>query len=131
MAENTLTAQEARQAQQTLGLAKSHYDTGAYDQANAILGDLARVLPREPVVWKLMGAVRRHGECDRAGDDADPAHQEWLADRERHAAALARIPLGRFGTPEDLIGVAVLLASDAGSFITGQTIFVDGGRTLV
>ena len=59
-----------------------------------------------------------------------PLTTELLADRERHAAALTRIPLGRFGTPEDLIGVAMLLASDAGSFITGQTLFVDGGRTL-
>jgi NAD(P)-dependent dehydrogenase (short-subunit alcohol dehydrogenase family) len=60
-----------------------------------------------------------------------PLTTEFLADRERREAALAQIPLGRFGTPDDLIGVAVLLASDGGSFITGQTIFVDGGRTLL
>ena len=59
-----------------------------------------------------------------------PLTAALLADREHHAKALARIPLGRFGTPEDLIGAALLLASDAGSFITGQTLFVDGGRTL-
>jgi gluconate 5-dehydrogenase len=39
------------------------------------------------------------------------------------------IPLGRIGLPEDLIGTAVFLASDASNFITGQTIFVDGGLT--
>jgi NAD(P)-dependent dehydrogenase (short-subunit alcohol dehydrogenase family) len=39
------------------------------------------------------------------------------------------IPLGRIGLPEDLIGAAVFLASDASNFITGQTIFVDGGLT--
>jgi NAD(P)-dependent dehydrogenase (short-subunit alcohol dehydrogenase family) len=39
------------------------------------------------------------------------------------------IPLGRIGVPEDLIGTAVFLASDASNFITGQTIFVDGGLT--
>lgn len=61
MTENTLTAQQA------LDLAKSHYDTGAYDQANAILGDLARALPREPVVWKLLGAANlRLGDPERA-----------------------------------------------------------------
>ena len=39
----------------------------------------------------------------------------------------ARIPLRRWGTPRDLAGIAVLLASDGGSYITGQEIFVDGG----
>jgi len=39
------------------------------------------------------------------------------------------IPLGRLGAPKDLIGTAVFLASDASDFITGQTIFVDGGLT--
>jgi NAD(P)-dependent dehydrogenase (short-subunit alcohol dehydrogenase family) len=40
---------------------------------------------------------------------------------------LARTPLRRFGKPEELVGAAVLLASDAASFITGQCIAVDGG----
>lgn len=41
----------------------------------------------------------------------------------------AMIPLGRLGVPKDLIGAAVFLASDASGFITGQTIFIDGGLT--
>jgi NAD(P)-dependent dehydrogenase (short-subunit alcohol dehydrogenase family) len=41
----------------------------------------------------------------------------------------AMIPLKRLGVPEDLIGTAVFLASGASDFITGQTIFVDGGLT--
>jgi NAD(P)-dependent dehydrogenase (short-subunit alcohol dehydrogenase family) len=40
---------------------------------------------------------------------------------------LARTPMRRFGNPEELAGAAVLLASDAASFITGQCITVDGG----
>ncbi len=42
---------------------------------------------------------------------------------------LADIPLGRFGNPEDLKGVVVFLASPAASYMTGQTIVVDGGAT--
>lgn len=40
---------------------------------------------------------------------------------------LMRTPMGRFGKTEELIGAAVYLASDAASFVTGQTIVVDGG----
>jgi NAD(P)-dependent dehydrogenase (short-subunit alcohol dehydrogenase family) len=38
-----------------------------------------------------------------------------------------RTPMRRFGSPEELIGATVFLASDAASFITGQTIVIDGG----
>ena len=40
-----------------------------------------------------------------------------------------RIPLGRLGQPEDLIGAAVFLASDDSAYVTGHTLFVDGGAT--
>ena len=43
---------------------------------------------------------------------------------------LSRIPMRRIGEPEDLAGIAVLLASNAGSWITGQTFFVDGGDII-
>jgi 2-deoxy-D-gluconate 3-dehydrogenase len=46
---------------------------------------------------------------------------------ERNKAITGRIPLGRWGAPEDLGGIAVFLASDASDYITGQVIFVDGG----
>jgi NAD(P)-dependent dehydrogenase (short-subunit alcohol dehydrogenase family) len=40
---------------------------------------------------------------------------------------LSRIPLGRLATPEDLVNAAIYLASPASDFVTGQTLFVDGG----
>jgi gluconate 5-dehydrogenase len=40
-------------------------------------------------------------------------------------------PLGRLGTPEDMIGAAVFLASDASSYVTGQVVYSDGGLTAV
>ena len=45
-------------------------------------------------------------------------------------AATAQIPLGRFGKPEDIANMAVYLASEKASYITGQIISVDGGMAI-
>jgi gluconate 5-dehydrogenase len=52
----------------------------------------------------------------------DPQFDQWV---------LTKTPLGRWGTPQDLVGTAVLLASRAGEFITGQIFYVDGGWTAL
>lgn len=52
---------------------------------------------------------------------------ELLDGTERGRELLTRTPMRRFGNFEELVGAAVFLASDAASFITGQTIVVDGG----
>ena len=45
---------------------------------------------------------------------------------KKYAAA---VPLGRIGMPEDMAGAVIFLASDAAAFVSGQTIYVDGGLT--
>ncbi len=52
-------------------------------------------------------------------------------DPKRRAMVEAQYPLRRIGDPDDIAGVAVFLAADAGRYITGQTIVVDGGSTIV
>ncbi len=49
------------------------------------------------------------------------------ADEQRSSEILARIPAGRWGTPEDVGGAAVFLASSASEYVTGYTMAVDGG----
>jgi NAD(P)-dependent dehydrogenase (short-subunit alcohol dehydrogenase family) len=51
-----------------------------------------------------------------------------LADPEVRERRLARIPIGRFGTPEDLMGALLLLVSDHAAFITGEVVVIDGGQ---
>jgi len=56
-------------------------------------------------------------------------NRDYLAG-ERGAAILQDIPVGRFGETRDLDGTLLLLCSDAGRFITGTTIVVDGGQVI-
>lgn len=51
----------------------------------------------------------------------------FLDGTDRGREMLMRTPMGRFGQSDELLGATILLASDAASFITGQTIIVDGG----
>jgi 3-oxoacyl-[acyl-carrier protein] reductase len=53
-----------------------------------------------------------------------------MANPERRTAALERIPLGRFGTPEEMARIALFLASPLASYVVGQTLLADGGMLL-
>jgi glucose 1-dehydrogenase len=56
-----------------------------------------------------------------------PINTSLLADKPKLNALLANIPLGRLGTPDEVAGVALFLASADGAYTTGSTYFVDGG----
>ena len=96
----------------------------AYSPSKAALSQMVRVLAREwapeGVRVNAIGPSLAQTDMTRAAL-ADPAHQ---------AETLKLIPMGRFCEGGDLIGPAVMLLSDAGRYITGQTLYVDGGRTL-
>lgn len=53
-----------------------------------------------------------------------------FADPERYDSIMSMLPMGRPGVPADLAGATLLFASDAGDYITGQNIFIDGGWSV-
>jgi NAD(P)-dependent dehydrogenase (short-subunit alcohol dehydrogenase family) len=64
------------------------------------------------------------------GTTLTPLIQDLLADSRTRSSLEAGTPLGRLGTPADLVGVAVFLAGDESRFATGATFCVDGGLTV-
>jgi len=58
------------------------------------------------------------------------AMTDSLSDDQKQAM-LGRIPVGRFGAPEDVAGCVTFLASEAGGYLTGQTLHVNGGMAMV
>ena len=63
------------------------------------------------------------------GSIATPRNWERLTDGQKKEL-VSSIPLGRAGEPEEIAGVALMLASDYTSFVNGQTVIVDGGETI-
>lgn len=59
-----------------------------------------------------------------------PINRDVLDDREAKREVLAEIPLGRWGEVADIAQAIAWVASDRASYVTGTTLFVDGGMTL-
>ena len=56
---------------------------------------------------------------------------EVLKDEIYHQAVIDSIPMKRIGQVEDCVGTVLMLASDAGKYITGENIHVDGGKNIL
>jgi NAD(P)-dependent dehydrogenase (short-subunit alcohol dehydrogenase family) len=99
-------------------------DRGVYAAAKAGVAQLARTAAVE---WAPYGV---RVVCLAPGRALTPMSEVALSDPAAHAAGLEHIPLGRYGTPEEIARVAVFLASDAASYVTGSTVVADGGYLL-
>ena len=62
---------------------------------------------------------------------ATPGTAVGRADSGHYNAVVARTPVGRWGEPDDIAGPALFLASPAARFVTGVTLNVDGGYSVV
>jgi NAD(P)-dependent dehydrogenase (short-subunit alcohol dehydrogenase family) len=69
--------------------------------------------------------------CIAPGQFNTPMARVVTAFPEKLAKALSVIPLGRIGEPQDIVGPALFFASDLSNYVNGQTLFVDGGRTVL
>jgi glucose 1-dehydrogenase len=64
------------------------------------------------------------------GATVTPINRAWIDDPVKREMVESHIPMRRAGTADEMAGVCCFLASDDAAYITGQTIFVDGGLTL-
>jgi NAD(P)-dependent dehydrogenase (short-subunit alcohol dehydrogenase family) len=96
-------------------------EVAAYASSKAGIVSLTRSLAVE---WSKHGV---NVNAIAPGIFRTPINSELLDNTPRGSELLLRTPMARFGKPEELIGAAVFLASDASSFVTGETLVVDGG----
>jgi gluconate 5-dehydrogenase len=101
--------------------ARAFGNSGGYGASKAGLAALTR---SQSEAWAPSG-VCVNSVCP--GFVVTPLTAEVAADRQRLAALAARTHGGRNGEPADFAGVAVFLAAAASDYVTGQTIYVDGG----
>lgn len=64
------------------------------------------------------------------GATITPINEGWVEDQEKKAKVESHIPMGRAGHSEEMAAATAFLASDEAAYITGQTLFIDGGLTL-
>lgn len=108
----------------SIGGFRGSRNLGAYAISKAAIMQTARSLAGE---WSPHN-IRIN--CVAPGLIRTDFSRALIENKEVLASRLATTPLGRVGEPIDVVGAVILLASDAGRFITGQSIVVDGGTTI-
>ena len=110
----------------SMGAQLALYGQAPYSVAKAGVVQMVRALAVEWAKYHIRVNSVGPGNFDVGmggrAQEAKGRYYEYLLDK---------VPMGRFGKAEELIPLFIFLASDAASYITGQTIFVDGGATIL
>lgn len=96
----------------------------AYTASKAGLSMLTKTLAQEAAPYGVRVLSLAPGAVK------SPINRSIWEDPEQLAALTSKIPVGKLGEPEDVANMAVVLASDVASYVTGSTVFVDGGMAL-
>ena len=99
----------------------SAHEVVAYSASKAAVVMLSRCLAAEWAPYKITVNVIAPGFFET------PLNRHLINEPTRKAAILGHTPMKRFGNLDEIKGAAVFLASDAASFVTGETLAVDGG----
>lgn len=105
----------------SINVAVALESVSVYGPAKAALSQLTKVMAVE---WAHLGI---RANCISPGFMYTPLSASLWAEPERRRWMMERIPQLRPGRPDELTGLCVLLASETASYITGQTLYVDGG----
>ena len=101
-----------------------HPEMALYAASKSALENLTRNLAKQLASSGVTANTLSPGVIDT------DRNKQALSNASYHQQILAKIPAHRVGQPDDCVGAALLLCSDAGAYITGQTLFVDGGMSL-
>ncbi|MEU1182462.1 SDR family oxidoreductase [Streptomyces sp. NPDC005820] len=103
----------------------AHKHHAPYAATKGGLDQMMRVMARE---WAADGVTVN---AVAPGYTETELTREYLDRPGMREEMVGLVPAGRLGTPEDVVGAVLYLASRRSSFVTGQVLYVDGGRTLV
>ncbi|MCU1482989.1 MAG: NAD(P)-dependent short chain dehydrogenase [Subtercola sp.] len=126
-------SQEVARRQLATGRAGSHIFVGSLTSHLSVSGISAYTASKSGIYGVLRAFSTEWSSRGIRANGIGPGYirteltRALIDDPERGPRLLDRIPMGRLGSPEDMAGAAVFLASDASSYISGQLLMVDGG----